>query len=142
MVTKVISSPHYKKGVWPLILILMFSRFVNKKRERLTMEKNALWLLCVLVLPVIACGYKEDDLVTGLPGQPPVNFRHYSGYVNLGPRQKQKSLFYWFFEAQQNTARRPLVLWLNGGQSVYLPLYICTYVSRHIFDICDRLYSS
>uniref|UniRef100_M4CYN6 Carboxypeptidase n=1 Tax=Brassica campestris TaxID=3711 RepID=M4CYN6_BRACM len=79
------------------------------------MEKNALWLLCVLVLPVIACGNKEDDLVTGLPGQPPVNFRHYSGYVNLGPRQKQKSLFYWFFEAQQNTARRPLVLWLNGG---------------------------
>lgn len=103
------------------------------------MEKNALWLLCVLVLPVIACGNKEDDLVTGLPGQPPVNFRHYSGYVNLGPRQKQKSLFYWFFEAQQNTARRPLVLWLNGGQS---PLYICTYVSRHIFDICNRLYLS
>ncbi|CAA0401420.1 unnamed protein product [Arabidopsis thaliana] len=92
------------------------------------MKKNALWLLCILVLPAIACGRKpekkvtisssgrkEDDLVTGLPGQPPVNFKHYAGYVNLGPEQKQKALFYWFFEAQQNSSRRPLVLWLNGG---------------------------
>ncbi|KAJ4908664.1 Serine carboxypeptidase-like 35 [Raphanus sativus] len=92
------------------------------------MKMNALWLLCVLVLPAIACGRnpenkkvkaspgrKEDDLVTGLPGQPPANFRHYAGYVNLGPRQMQKALFYWFFEAQQNSSGRPLVLWLNGG---------------------------
>ncbi|KAL1209786.1 Serine carboxypeptidase-like 35 [Cardamine amara subsp. amara] len=91
------------------------------------MKKSALWLLCVLVLPAIACGRKperkvtnsagrkEDDLVIGLPGQPPVNFRHYAGYVNLGPQQKQKALFYWFFEAQQNSSHRPLVLWLNGG---------------------------
>ncbi|CAN8298713.1 unnamed protein product [Cochlearia groenlandica] len=85
-------------------------------------KKNVLWLLWVLLLPAIACGRKtekkvskEDDLVTGLPGQPPVKFRHYAGYVNLGPEQKQKSLFYWFFEAQQNSTRRPLVLWLNGG---------------------------
>ena len=94
----------------------------------MAMKKNALWLLCVLVLPAIALGRnpekkamasfgrKEDDLVTGLPGQPPVNFRHYAGYVNLGPRQKQKALFYWFFEAQRNSSGRPLVLWLNGGQ--------------------------
>uniref|UniRef100_A0A1J3HAH6 Carboxypeptidase n=1 Tax=Noccaea caerulescens TaxID=107243 RepID=A0A1J3HAH6_NOCCA len=92
------------------------------------MKRNALWLLCVLVLPAIACGgrkpekkvaassgRKEDDLVTGLPGQPPVNFKHYAGYVDLGPKQKQKALFYWFFEAQQHSSRRPLVLWLNGG---------------------------
>ncbi|KAG2334439.1 hypothetical protein Bca4012_000386 [Brassica carinata] len=93
----------------------------------MAMKKNALWLLCVLVLPAIALGRnpekkatassgrKEDDLVTGLPGQPLVNFRHYAGYVNLGPRQKQKALFYWFFEAQRNSSGRPLVLWLNGG---------------------------
>lgn len=31
VVTKVISSPHYKKGVWPQILILMFRRFLNKE---------------------------------------------------------------------------------------------------------------
>ncbi|KAF2574202.1 hypothetical protein F2Q70_00006460 [Brassica cretica] len=90
------------------------------------MKKNALWLLLVLMLPAIACGRKpekkvtvssgrkEEYLVTGLPGQPPVNFRHYAGYVDLGPRQKQKALFYWFFEAQHNSSGRPLVLWLNG----------------------------
>ncbi|ESQ40765.1 hypothetical protein EUTSA_v100131791mg, partial [Eutrema salsugineum] len=98
----------------------------KNRGERLAMKKNALWLLCVLVLPAIACGRKpekkvtsssgrkEDDLVTGLPGQPPVNFRHYAGYVDLGLQQKQKALFYWFFEAQQNSSGRPLVLWLNG----------------------------
>ncbi|KAL1196736.1 Serine carboxypeptidase-like 35 [Cardamine amara subsp. amara] len=78
------------------------------------MTKNSLWLLWVLLLLAIACDgkaeRKEDDLVTGLPGQPPVNFRHYAGYVNLGPQQKQKALFYWFFEVQQNSSRRPLVL--------------------------------
>ncbi|VVB13689.1 unnamed protein product [Arabis nemorensis] len=79
------------------------------------MKKNALWFLCVLVLPAIAFGSKEEDLVTGLPGQPSVNFRHYAGYVNLGPQQKQKALFYWFFEAQHNSSHLPLVLWLNGG---------------------------
>lgn len=98
------------------------------------MKKNALWLLLVLMLPAIAygrkpekkvtvsSGRKEEDLVTGLPGQPPVNFRHYAGYVDLGPRQKQKALFYWFFEAQHNSSGRPLVLWLNGGQ--FLSLFL------------------
>lgn len=98
------------------------------------MKKNALWLLLVLILPAIACsrkpekkvtvssGRKEEDLVSGLPGQPPVNFRHYAGYVDLGPRQKQKSLFYWFFEAQHNSSGRPLVLWLNGGQFFFFSL--------------------
>ncbi|KAJ4883219.1 Alpha/Beta hydrolase fold protein [Raphanus sativus] len=96
------------------------------------MEKNALWLLCFLVLPALACGKKEDDLVTSLPGQPPANFRHYAGYVNLGPQQKQKSLFYWFFEAQQNPSRRPLSP-LAQRRSVSLSLYIRTYVYRHTY---------
>ncbi|XP_022725819.1 serine carboxypeptidase-like 35 isoform X1 [Durio zibethinus] len=57
---------------------------------------------------------QEADRVTNLPGQPAVNFRHYAGYVKLQP-QDQKALFYWFFEAQSGVARKPLVLWLNGG---------------------------
>ncbi|CAI0416318.1 unnamed protein product [Linum tenue] len=54
------------------------------------------------------------DRVTDLPGQPPVKFRHYSGYVKLRPNQS-KALFYWFFQAQHHASRKPLVLWLNGG---------------------------
>lgn len=62
---------------------------------------------------------READRVTDLPGQPPVNFHHYAGYVKLRPEQRedQKALFYWFFEAQDqnDVASKPLVLWLNGG---------------------------
>ncbi|XP_022982627.1 serine carboxypeptidase-like 35 [Cucurbita maxima] len=62
---------------------------------------------------------READRVTDLPGQPPVNFRHYAGYVKLRPEreEEEKALFYWFFEAENQTdvARKPLALWLNGG---------------------------
>ncbi|TYI33573.1 hypothetical protein ES332_A04G143700v1 [Gossypium tomentosum] len=57
---------------------------------------------------------QETDRVTNLPGQPPVKFRHYAGYVKLRP-QDSKALFYWFFEAQDGVSNKPLVLWLNGG---------------------------
>ncbi|XP_052733913.1 serine carboxypeptidase-like 35 [Vigna angularis] len=56
----------------------------------------------------------EDDKVTDLPGQPVVNFNHYAGYVKLR-RQEKKALFYWFFEAQEASSHKPLVLWLTGG---------------------------
>ncbi|XP_043693035.1 serine carboxypeptidase-like 35 [Telopea speciosissima] len=57
---------------------------------------------------------QEADRVEGLPGQSPVNFRHFAGYVNVRP-QDEKALFYWFFEAEEGVAEKPLVLWLNGG---------------------------
>ncbi|KAK8966357.1 Serine carboxypeptidase-like 35 [Platanthera guangdongensis] len=76
-------------------------------------------ILFVLVTRQARCrigmeGFPEADLVTGLPGQPPVNFRHYAGYVGVGNRQ-EKALFYWFFEAANRPDEKPLVLWLNGG---------------------------
>ncbi|XP_022998432.1 serine carboxypeptidase-like 35 [Cucurbita maxima] len=58
--------------------------------------------------------WREADRVTDLPGQPPVKFRHYAGYIKLRPNE-EKALFYWFFEAQNDVAHKPLVLWLNGG---------------------------
>jgi serine carboxypeptidase-like clade 2 len=56
----------------------------------------------------------EADRVVNLPGQPPVDFAHYSGYVDLN-KGSGKALFYWFFEAAENASQKPLVLWLNGG---------------------------
>lgn len=83
--------------------------------------------LCFLVSITVAAGgggffeketgeeaRREADRVRSLPGQPPVKFRHYSGYVNLR-HNDQKALFYWFFEAEDNVSQKPLVLWLNGG---------------------------
>ncbi|POO03633.1 Serine carboxypeptidase-like [Trema orientale] len=59
----------------------------------------------------------ENDisaLVTNLPGQPKVDFRHYAGYVTVN-RTNGRALFYWFYEAASRPDEKPLVLWLNGG---------------------------
>ena len=51
--------------------------------------------------------------ITNLPGVPPVEFKMFSGYVDIGPRGK---LFYWFVESQSDTAATdPVLLWTNGG---------------------------
>lgn len=56
----------------------------------------------------------KDDKITALPGQPPVKFNQYSGYITVDI-DKQKSLFYYFVEAETDPQTKPLVLWLNGG---------------------------
>ncbi|XP_062167458.1 serine carboxypeptidase-like 45 [Alnus glutinosa] len=55
-----------------------------------------------------------DDKIISLPGQPPVSFQQYAGYVTIDEKQ-QRSLFYYFVEAETEPASKPLVLWLNGG---------------------------
>eukprot|EP00249_Psilotum_nudum_P004020 c17541_g2_i1 orf=316-1773(-) len=57
---------------------------------------------------------READLVVNLPGQPKVEFAHYSGYVTVN-ESHGRALFYWFFEATSKPSSKPLVLWLNGG---------------------------
>ncbi|XP_042517447.1 serine carboxypeptidase-like 26 isoform X1 [Macadamia integrifolia] len=56
---------------------------------------------------------QQSDRITLLPGQPsnpPIS--HFSGYITVHPG---RALFYWFFEAQSQPSKRPLLLWLNGG---------------------------
>lgn len=60
----------------------------------------------------------EQDLVTDLPGQPDVNFRHYAGYVPVD-ESNGRAMFYWFFEAMDLPKEKPLVLWLNGGNPIF-----------------------
>jgi serine carboxypeptidase-like clade 2 len=57
---------------------------------------------------------READRVDRLPGQPPVNFKQYAGYVTVN-ESHGRALFYWFFEATHTPHRKPLLLWLNGG---------------------------
>ncbi|KDP20920.1 hypothetical protein JCGZ_21391 [Jatropha curcas] len=57
---------------------------------------------------------ENDHLVTNLPGQPDVDFRHYAGYVTVNEKNG-RALFYWFYEATTHPDEKPLVLWLNGG---------------------------
>ena len=57
----------------------------------------------------------ESDRIDRLPGQPPVNFSMYSGYVTVDAAAG-RALFYWLMEASGVPAHSaPLVLWLNGG---------------------------
>ncbi|CAN1344494.1 Serine carboxypeptidase-like 40 [Linum perenne] len=58
---------------------------------------------------------KDGDLIVRLPGQPPVSFTQYGGYVNVDPLT-DRNMYYYFAEAQHpNKEELPLVLWLNGG---------------------------
>ncbi|KAF7847663.1 hypothetical protein BT93_L2746 [Corymbia citriodora subsp. variegata] len=76
-----------------------------------------------LILTVITCSIlmqackpatSLSDRILSLPGQPSVNFSHYSDYITVGDHPP-RALFYYFVEAETSPASKPLVLWLNGG---------------------------
>ncbi|XXG87183.1 hypothetical protein AAC387_Pa11g1934 [Persea americana] len=69
-------------------------------------------LLGLLVLGVD--GYPAEDLVLRLPGQPNVSFRQFAGYVDVDEKNG-RSFFYYFAEAEKDSDKKPLTLWLNGG---------------------------
>lgn len=73
-------------------------------------------VVVVVVGSVVGGGHSfpEEDLVVRLPGQPPVKFRQYAGYVDVDVKNG-RSLFYYFVEAQGDPDQKPLTLWLNGG---------------------------
>jgi hypothetical protein len=62
-----------------------------------------------------AAAAAEEVKISALPGQPPVSFAQYSGYIPVDAAGK-RSLFYYFAEAEADPAAKPLVLWLNGGK--------------------------
>ncbi|KAL6655432.1 hypothetical protein ACP70R_006258 [Stipagrostis hirtigluma subsp. patula] len=58
---------------------------------------------------------KTADKIAALPGQPDgVGFNQYGGYVTVDEKNG-RALFYYFVEATQDAAAKPLLLWLNGG---------------------------
>ncbi|KAJ7955651.1 Carboxypeptidase [Quillaja saponaria] len=57
---------------------------------------------------------QEVDRITELPGQPPVTFSQFSGYVTVN-EQHGRSLFYWLTQATSSSEDKPLLLWFNGG---------------------------
>ncbi|CAH9113738.1 unnamed protein product [Cuscuta epithymum] len=61
-------------------------------------------------------GLKEKDRIERLPGQPPVRFNQYGGYVTVD-KAAGRAFYYYFVEAykQEEASSRPLLLWLNGG---------------------------
>uniref|UniRef100_A0A0E0L0D3 carboxypeptidase D n=1 Tax=Oryza punctata TaxID=4537 RepID=A0A0E0L0D3_ORYPU len=78
----------------------------------------------LVVLLGLACGLRlssaaaasgiAGERITYLPGQPPVDFEMYSGYITVD-EHAGRALFYWLQEAPAAAQPAPLVLWLNGG---------------------------
>lgn len=72
-------------------------------------------ILALFFRAASATAAAEADRIGRLPGQPPVNFSMYSGYVTVDAAAG-RALFYWLIEAAGVPAESaPLVLWLNGG---------------------------
>ncbi|KAM7424046.1 hypothetical protein PAMA_000417 [Pampus argenteus] len=71
-------------------------------------------LVCLLVVfPLGSRAQYAPDEVTNLPGMKfKPNYRQWSGYLQARPGT---FLHYWFVTSQQDPAKDPLVLWLNGG---------------------------
>ncbi|XP_019647840.1 PREDICTED: putative serine carboxypeptidase-like 23 [Branchiostoma belcheri] len=57
----------------------------------------------------------DSDKIESLPGlNATLPFSQYAGYITVNQSHGRR-LFYWFVESQNDPARDPLVLWLNGG---------------------------
>ncbi|GLT88075.1 hypothetical protein SLE2022_061160 [Rubroshorea leprosula] len=71
-------------------------------------------VLMIIHIVSAAKSLSEADRIVNLPGQPPVSFHQYAGYI-VADENQQRALFYYFAEAETDPTSKPLVLWLNGG---------------------------
>lgn len=63
------------------------------------------------------CGEEQDvDRIVALPGQPPVDFAMYAGYITVDEKAG-RAHYYFFVEAEENSEEKPLVFWFNGGRT-------------------------
>lgn len=76
---------------------------------------NFTMYVAIVLFTTLCCvvSLKHPDEVDSLPGLKfPLNYRHYSGYLNA---TDGKFLHYWFVESQRSPSTDPLLLWMNGG---------------------------
>ena len=67
----------------------------------------------ILFLAFQICFSLTTDWIQSLPGlKEKPSFKQYSGYLSGG---EDVYLHYWFVESQSNSAKDPVLLWLNGG---------------------------
>lgn len=114
---KALSNP---TGPLPFISLssLLFSSlliiFLSKPMASLFFSVVVVVVVAAAIATGMAVPEHEHDRITSLPGQPPVAFSQYSGYVTVN-QQHGRALFYWLTEATSQAEKKPLILWLNGG---------------------------
>jgi len=74
---------------------------------------------CFLETTIRVEGYPIEDFIVKLPGQPKVEFKQYAGYIDIDVKHG-RSLFYYFVEADHDPHKKPLTLWLNGGNNWFI----------------------
>ncbi|KAK8712269.1 hypothetical protein V6N13_147509 [Hibiscus sabdariffa] len=81
------------------------------------MEIHRIFLICSLFLALRSGvdGFPMNDLISKLPGQPDVNFRQFTGYIDVDDGAAGVSFFYYFVEAENDAMNQPLTVWLTGG---------------------------
>lgn len=82
------------------------------------MQKQEPWIVTATISAILLFlttgSTSGAEKITALPGQPKVSFQQYAGYITVDEKQ-HRALFYYFAEAERDSASKPLVLWLNGG---------------------------
>ncbi|XP_057967263.1 serine carboxypeptidase 24 isoform X2 [Malania oleifera] len=106
-----------------MIMLLWVDRVVQGYVRRMAGMRSLLLLYALSIITIISASCsvasalpKQQvlDRISALPGQPPVKFSQFSGYVTVD-EQQGRSLFYWLTESPSNPQKKPLLLWLNGG---------------------------
>lgn len=103
-------------------------------KQWIIMKAFALIMLIQIWFKFGEC-FNDVDWIERLPGQPSVSFQQFGGYITIDEHQN-RSLFYYFVEAQSYPSSKPLVLWLNGGNFNPTYLYLLNshfFVTRYVF---------
>ncbi|CAJ1940772.1 unnamed protein product [Sphenostylis stenocarpa] len=102
--------------VWPQRSILVVAVFNMNMNVILILHFLCFFILSTLFIKASAINSTyESDRIIYLPGQPSSpSVSHFSGYITVNENHG-RALFYWFFEAQSEPSKKPLLLWLNGG---------------------------
>ena len=73
------------------------------------------FFICLLLLFVSIYVSAAPNKITSIPGlnQTP-KFAQYAGYINVN-QTLGKQYYYWFVESQNDPAKDPILLWMQGG---------------------------
>lgn len=121
---------------WPKIFIVAANMNMN---VILSVHFLCFFLLTTSFIKTygINVGANESDRIVDLPGVPSSpSVSHFSGYITVN-EDHGRALFYWFFEAQSEPSKKPLLLWLNGG----MWLSICWITCHMLATILILLFS-
>jgi hypothetical protein len=132
MVSSVSLSHSNKHALTQIVMSLFTSgviaklgtKMANPGSHKCLLSLLSMFLLLQCMLTCIKASQEysksqESDKVINLPGQPTSpSISQFSGYINVN-QDHGRALFYWFFEAQSQWSKKPLLLWLNGGVQTF-----------------------